>query len=54
MLSPSGLALDQAGNVLESYLNQVWVLDERAGRYYGRPMTPGQRYRIDRNWAGRL
>ncbi|MGH3399058.1 MAG: hypothetical protein ACRDPO_30680 [Streptosporangiaceae bacterium] len=39
--------------MVESYLNQVWVLDVRAGRYCGRPMTPGQRYRIDRNPAGR-
>jgi hypothetical protein len=47
------LAVDQVGNVLESYLNQVWALDERAGRYCGGPMTPGRRHRIDRNPAGR-
>jgi hypothetical protein len=46
------VAVDQAGNLLTGFGNTVWMVAERAGRYYGKAMHAGDVYTVARSVAG--
>ena len=49
MFSPSGVAVDSAGNVLVSDAWRIRVVAARTGRFYGRAMTAGDIYTVAGN-----